>query len=166
MKWFRLYAEVATDVKVQRLPGERFKLWINLLCLAADNPKGRGVLPDLEQLSFLLHMSVGRLTAELQNLEHLGLIDRRADGALVPHNWDGRQRKSDDVAQRVRETRKKQKWDDVTLPVTDLFGTGNGAVTPSRAPDSDPDTETEENPPPSPPQGGTAAAAGPLPSGD
>ena len=41
-KWFRLYNDVINDPKVQRLDGETFKAWINILCLAS---KGGGVLP-------------------------------------------------------------------------------------------------------------------------
>jgi len=32
-QWFRMYAEVLDDPKVQRLSGDEFKAWVNILCL-------------------------------------------------------------------------------------------------------------------------------------
>jgi hypothetical protein len=37
MKWLRLYSDVVSDPKVQRLPGEKFKAWVNLLCVASQH---------------------------------------------------------------------------------------------------------------------------------
>jgi hypothetical protein len=42
MKWLRLYSDVGSDPKVQRLPGDKFKAWINLLCVASQHD---GILP-------------------------------------------------------------------------------------------------------------------------
>ncbi len=42
MRWFRFYSEVLDDPKVQGLSLGLFKMWINLLCIAARND---GYLP-------------------------------------------------------------------------------------------------------------------------
>ena len=41
-RWFRMYAEVVDDPKVQRLSPALFRAWVNVLCLAASNG---GVVP-------------------------------------------------------------------------------------------------------------------------
>ena len=47
--WFRFYAEALNDPKVQRLDGETFKGWVNLLCLAKAHD---GTLPDIPDIAF------------------------------------------------------------------------------------------------------------------
>jgi hypothetical protein len=43
-------------------------------------------------------------------LHDAGLLDRDGnDGPFYPHNWSGRQHKSDDSAERVRRFRAKKK---------------------------------------------------------
>jgi hypothetical protein len=46
MRWLRLYCEVVADPKVQRLPGDKFKRWINLLCVAGQHD---GILPPMAE---------------------------------------------------------------------------------------------------------------------
>ena len=51
--WFRAYNEALDDPKVQRLPGELFKTWFNLLCVAS---RCGGSLPALGDLAFMLRL--------------------------------------------------------------------------------------------------------------
>lgn len=115
MKWFRFYSEVVHDPKVQRLPPDLFKLWINLLCLANDNPE-RGKLPaDVNDLAWTLRLDVEDLRAELRTLQGMGLLDwSEDDKRYSPHNWNERQKPSDDVTARVNKHRGKE-----TLQVSD-----------------------------------------------
>jgi hypothetical protein len=49
-RWFRFYDDALNDPKVQKLSGDLFKAWVNILCLASkhggelpavnDNPEG------------------------------------------------------------------------------------------------------------------------------
>ncbi len=102
MKWFRFYYEVAEDPKVQTLPTRLFKLWINVLCLAAKN---KGVVPPVSQIAYALRMGRARVDLDIDALSRAGLFDRTSVG-LVPHNWNGRQFTSDNVTGRVRKHRK------------------------------------------------------------
>lgn len=43
MEWFRLYTEARNDAKLRSLNDAQFRVWFNLLCLAADQPE-RGVI--------------------------------------------------------------------------------------------------------------------------
>lgn len=117
MRWFRLYTEMLDDEKVQMLTPELFRTWINLLCVAAS--KG-GVLPTVDKLAFKLRVSPTDMQNRIEDLVLAGLIDVRPDKTFEPHNWQQRQWKSDDSADRVRKHRhaKKECNDDVTVTVT------------------------------------------------
>mgnify|MGYP000160795690 CR=1 FL=1 len=119
-RWFRMYADALDDPKVQRLPAPLFKAWINLLCLASRND---GVLPPIGDVAFALRMDENVTRDTLLDLIACGLID---DGeSLSPHNWCGRQFKSDadetatERKRAQRERDKERKKGNVTPPVTD-----------------------------------------------
>lgn len=110
MKWFRFYSAALDDPKVQRLPGDLFKAWVNLLCLANDS-EARGTLPSLPDIAFRLRLDEAAAAVIVAELQARGLIDTD-DDLMRPHNWDERQRKSDDVAARVRQSRAKSSSSD------------------------------------------------------
>ena len=127
-RWFRLYSEALNDPKVQRLDGETFKFWINVLCLASEND---GRLPDVPDMAFALRMDENACLTVVERLLNGGLIDRANGGAngwhYAPHGWAKRQYKSDGSTERVKRFRQRSK-----------------AVT-ETPPDTDTDTETEHN---------------------
>ena len=126
MRWFRLYTEMLDDEKVQMLTPELFKTWVNILCVAAARD---GVLPPVEKLAFKLRVSNHDMQSRIEDLIIAGLIDVRADKSLQPHNWERRQWKSDDSAERVRKHRETKR-------------SCNGAVTVTATP-PEADTESE-----------------------
>lgn len=103
MKWLRLYDDVLDDPKVQRLPAHLFKAWINLLCLANKSDE-RGTLPCTEDIAFRLRLKPSEAERIMDALEQAGLMER-AETGWQPHQWENRQRRSDDVAERVRTWR-------------------------------------------------------------
>lgn len=105
MAWFRVYDDLLDDPKVQALPPALFKGLVNLWCVTK---RCNGVLPPPADLSFRLRMSEAAVVAMLGKLREAGLIDTRADGLLVPHNWESRQFVSDNVSERVRKHREKR----------------------------------------------------------
>ena len=126
MRWFRLYDDVLNDPKVQKLSGETFKLWINVLCIAS---KHGGVLPNLEDLAFELRLPTLVCKTEIDILKQAGLID--GDKKLKPHGWEKRQYKSDTSTERVKRFRERS---------------GNVAETVNETgPDTDTETDTEKN---------------------
>lgn len=107
-RWFRFYAEALDDPKVQRLDGDTFKAWINLLCLAARND---GYLPAQADIAFALridHIAAGSL---IDRLRIGGLIDTVKGGPngsrIAPHGWHKRQFKSDTSTERVKRFRER-----------------------------------------------------------
>lgn len=106
MNWFRFYSEALDDPKVQRLPGDLFKAWVNLLCLA-NKSRVRGVLPSHSDIAFALRMDEGQVAGIIDRLQAAELLEYNAFGDLVPHGWEGRQAASDDAAARKRAQRTK-----------------------------------------------------------
>jgi hypothetical protein len=104
MEWFRFYESTLDNVKIQCLPGEIVKGWLNLLCLANS---GNGVLPPLRVIAFRLRLGEPDTQALLQILLREGLIDQR-EGYLEMHDWAEYQRVSDNSADRTRRYRERQ----------------------------------------------------------
>lgn len=104
-RWFRYYDDALNDPKVQRLPGDLFKAWVNILCVAAKNG---GLLPSVEDVAFGLRTSPAKAGAIVAELARDRLLDPVVGGYFRPHNWDGRQFKSDVSTDRVREFRERQ----------------------------------------------------------
>lgn len=131
-QWFRFYSEVLNDHKVQSLDPTTFKGWINLLCLTNEH---NGVLPAVEEIAFKLRLSQHSARELIDILVLHALIDIEPDGSLVPHNWTGRQFRSDLSTERVRKHRKnKRKKPGETQ--------GNVSETPSET-ESEAETDTE-----------------------
>jgi hypothetical protein len=124
-RWFRLYAEVANDPKVQNLPDRLFRAWINVLCIASQN---NGALPKIEELAFLLRLKPAKATILVGDLGVAGLLDE-VDGRIVPHNWKGRQYESDNSTLRVQRFRNAKR--NVSKAVSEA------------APETDSDSDTE-----------------------
>jgi hypothetical protein len=120
-RWFRAYADTHRNPKVASLSDRQFRLWHNLLCIAAEND---GVIPSAEELKSILNVRLDYLLRGLEGLLKGGLIDPLR-GGYAPRNWDKRQYKSDTSTDRVHKFRAKR----------------NVSETP---PDTEADTETEK----------------------
>lgn len=103
MAWFRFYDDVLDDPKVQRLPPETFKGWVNILCLTKRNGE---VLPGISDIAFALRMSDAEVEQLIDKLTGFGLLDNTETG-MKPHNWNARQYKSDVSTERVKRFRKR-----------------------------------------------------------
>lgn len=103
MEWFRFYHEAVDDPKVQRLSPQLFKHWINILCLSSRNSE-RGSVPSCSDLAFGLRVSEGKVAAIIGSLMDAGLIDRTGETLRI-HAWESRQKRSDNVAERVAKYR-------------------------------------------------------------
>ena len=119
MRWFRFYSEALNDPKVQSLPPDLFKHWVNLLCIASQND---GYLPDICNVTFLLRVTDGDAINIIEALQGHGLIDVSSNqhaSNYKMHGWEKRQYKSDSSAKRVRQYRKRNRNVTVTPPDTD-----------------------------------------------
>jgi len=130
-RWFRMHESVLDDYKVQqRLSDAMFRAWVNLLCLTC---RCDGTLPGLADIAFALRLSQKETAKVLDALKAVELVDE-IEGTLQPHNWNGRQYKSDVSNERVKRHRQRRRNADgnVTSTVT---------VTAS---ETETDTETEQ----------------------
>lgn len=112
-RWFRVYDDLVDDPKIQRLPGDLVKALLNLWCLASQND---GVLPAADDIAFKLRMKPAKVEEILSRLGECGLIDSD-ETSLRPHNWAGRQFKSDVSNERVKRHRNGKR--NVTSTVTE-----------------------------------------------
>ena len=113
-RWFRMHDCILDDPKVQRLPSDLFKTWVNLLCIASRNS---GELPPVADLAFLLRMSEGEAAKHLRSLIDADLIDDMGD-YFAPHNWNERQYKTDVSTERVKRFRQRSMKRDETVSET------------------------------------------------
>lgn len=119
-RWFRFYDDALNDPKAQRLDGETFKLWVNILCVASRN---EGRLPPIADLAFALRIDENACETVVERLRNGGLIATRNGGAngsfYAPHKWEERQYKSDTSTSRVKRFRERSKTVSETPPDTD-----------------------------------------------
>jgi hypothetical protein len=120
-RWFRFYADAMRNPKVAQLTDKEFRLWVELLSVAADHD---GAIPGLADLKNMLRRRLDHLSTGVQRLISVGLIDLLEVG-FEPHNWTKFQYRSDTSTDRVRRHREKR----------------NVSVTP---PEAETEAETEE----------------------
>lgn len=103
-RWFRYYEEALNDPKVQKLTGDLFKAWVNLLCLAS---RSGGSIPSLSDVAFALRVPESKAAIIMTELSSAGLFDAVPGNYFEPHNWCSRQYKSDVSTDRVKRFRKR-----------------------------------------------------------
>lgn len=101
MRWFRFYDDAINDPKILKLPEATRWHWTALLCIASKND---GVLPSTEDVALMLRVKTSAAAAIIATLKAAGLLDL-VDGRFSPHNWNGRQYKSDVSTERVKRFR-------------------------------------------------------------
>lgn len=108
-RWFRFYDDAINDPKILKLSDKSYRIWVGLLCLASKN---EGRLPLFEDMAIMLRMKPEKLQPEIEILITSGLIDHD-DSGMRPHNWEGRQYKTDSsdptAASRAKKYRDKKR---------------------------------------------------------
>ena len=150
MKWFRFYHDALDDPKVQRLPGDLYKFWVNMLCLASRSDERGLIQMSVEEIAFDVRLDDETAASLMAELIQRDLIDETCEGFQI-HNWNARQFKSDNVSERVSKHRERQKMQDETLQET-LHVTPDETLKPSVNTDSQINRDTEGINPPNPPR--------------
>jgi hypothetical protein len=114
-RWFRLDDDIINDPKILLLPEPLRWIWISFLCIASKNG---GAIPKIEIVALSLRVKPTRAAEYLTRLVNAGLIDRTETG-FEPHNWNGRQFKSDVSTERVKRCRELKRNVSVTPPETE-----------------------------------------------
>lgn len=117
-RWFRYYDDALNDPKVQRLSGDMFKAWVNLLCVASKNG---GEIPSLAEAAFSLRLPETKTGAIVADLAKRELLDPVEGGYFRPHNWGKRQYKTDvtDPTNAERQKRFRDRHRNTVTTVTD-----------------------------------------------
>ncbi|MGZ3320197.1 MAG: hypothetical protein ACXU9C_04360 [Xanthobacteraceae bacterium] len=109
-RWFRMYDDLFNDPKILRLSDRMFRAWVTLLCIASKND---GKLPPSGDIALMLRIKPTKVAEWLTALTAGGLLDKLEGGGFAPHNWAGRQYKSDvtdpSAADRMRRYRANQR---------------------------------------------------------
>lgn len=115
-RWWRAHEDAVDNPKLQRMPGNLFKSWFNLMCLASRHG---GVLPPIADIAFGLRKTDQQAAAIITDLRERKLIDE-IDGTLRPHDWDELQFKTDtkDPTNATRQKRYRERHATVTDTVT------------------------------------------------
>jgi hypothetical protein len=103
--WWRAYDEAVDDPKLCLLSDRAHRAWFNLMCVASAYD---GILPEVNVVAVKLRMPPAKVRAVVGELIAAGLIDD-IGGVLQPHNWNGRQYKSDVSTERVKRFRKQKR---------------------------------------------------------
>jgi hypothetical protein len=118
-RWFRFYDDTVNDPKVLRLSDELYRAWTILLCFAS---KHEGKLPPADDIAIALRAKPAKVCEWITKLVKGGLIDQTETG-FEPHNWNGRQYKTDvtdpTAAERMKRYRKNKRNErNATVTVT------------------------------------------------
>jgi hypothetical protein len=114
-RWWRAYDEAVNDPKLQLLSDHLFRAWFNLMCIASQH---EGKLPAIDSIAFTLRVKPEKAAAIISQLHKAGLLDKTETG-FEPHNWNGRQYKSDVSTERVKRFRNGKRNVSVTPPDTE-----------------------------------------------
>lgn len=134
--WFRFYVEALSDRKLRRMDPALRWVWLGVLGLARMSPSpgvllvSEGEPADEHDLADVAGVTVRLARQALGAFEKSGMVSLEDDRWVVT-NWSARQFESDDITERTRKYRSKERSNEVR---------GN-------APESEAETDTE--PPPS-----------------
>lgn len=142
--WFRMHTSIVNNSKVQSLPPDLFKAWVNLLALSKET--NQDVLPSISEVAFQLRCTERQAKKWIDALCGARFFDRGEDGLLRPHDWLEHQFISDVSTERVRKFREAKKKPPETVPETPngaaMKRQRNVSGTPSE-PEPEPEPETE-----------------------
>jgi hypothetical protein len=102
-RWFRFYDDAINDPKILRLSDKMHRAWTGMLCLAS---KYGGTIPK-QDIAIALRVTENGAAGIIAYLVEHNLLDDFGD-VVTPHNWNGRQYKSDVSTDRVKRFRKRQ----------------------------------------------------------
>lgn len=108
--WIKLYIEILNDPKMARLSDHLFRRAIELFLLAGSHGQD-GSLPTVQDMSWQLRATPQKLTADLQALQAVGILDQ-IDSAWIVTHFEARQSPAEtkERSKRYRDTRKQTSY--------------------------------------------------------
>lgn len=142
-RWLRFYDDAINDPKILKLPEATRWHWVAMLCIAS---KHEGALPPLDEVAIHLRVTAAKATEIIATLVRAGLLDKTETG-FEPHNWNGRQFKSDVSTDRVKRFRNAKRNVSVAVsetPPDTETDTDTDSVTKATGADAPPDPSIAE----------------------
>ena len=109
MQWFRVYTEIIDDPKVATMDGETFKVFMFLLAVACEQEKNGYIEMSIEEMAWRIRCNVTVTLQVVSSLVTCNILTKIDDKKYLFLNWEKRQYKSDNSAERVRKYRTLQK---------------------------------------------------------
>ncbi|WP_070988447.1 hypothetical protein [Halofilum ochraceum] len=144
LRWFRMYAEAIDDEKLRLLAFEDRWHFVALMCCKAQGLFDTDDDPDMvhRKLAVKLGVQARELDEIHRRLQAVGLVNIH----LEPVNWDKRQFRHDNSADRTRRYRERLRGEGQgENEVNDCDGHSD-APSRARATETESDTETETSP--------------------
>lgn len=116
--WFRMYNEILNDPKVQSLPGDVFKIWVNCMCWANSLGHSDGKIGNVSETAFALRVTEATVSSAFHVLLQSDILITDGETFHIK-NWSKRQYKSDNSYERVKRHRQRYKNVTVTPPESD-----------------------------------------------
>ena len=136
--WIKLYHEILHDPKMGRLSDRLWRRAIEVFLLAGENG-GDGKLPVLEDMAWTLRAEPTELSADLEQLEKLGILEMRDELWFVTHFAE--RQAAADGAERVSRHRNRAKKRRYYGTETDREPNGNESVTDEQPEGNGPETD-------------------------
>mgnify|MGYP000848957835 CR=1 FL=1 len=144
LPWFRMYHEARTDAKLRSLPDDEFRVWFNLLCMAAEQDEGRGSIDFSDPFILAVECAGGDeelLSRACHALSRLKIVT--CDGVTLTFvNFPERQ--YDKPSDRPESTRTRKQRSRAKAQQSSQESDMSRDVTPGHALDTDTDTEIKD----------------------
>ncbi len=121
--WLRLWVGITNSRKIQSLPDNLFRWWINLLCLSKEH---NGLLPVASDIAWELRTSEVKVNQAISALMERGLVDAVEFGFAM-HDWNEWQFTSDVSTERTRRFKERSRERQGNVPAN-VPGTLNGTA--------------------------------------
>ena len=107
--WIKMYHEILDDPKMATMPDRLWRKTVEIFLLAGKLSKDKsGVLPETNQLAWLLRMNTDDLLLDLKQLETAGIVKKHKDGWIVV-NFEKRQSASSDSERKKNQRERSQR---------------------------------------------------------
>jgi hypothetical protein len=119
MKWFRVYSETFSDLKLRKVARQVdlplvsvIGIWLALLSLASESPdRGKLLIGSCTPVTLddINEYAGCNVSETLQHFIAIGIVTQDATGIYAIPSWDKRQYTSDDSTARVKASRERKK---------------------------------------------------------
>lgn len=125
LRWCRLYAEWASDPKIQRLSEAMQRRHIMLLCLQCTGDLEKSSDNDL---AYFLRIGIDKWLDTKTELEKKRLIHVNGNGTINIPAWEKRQPRRDHSTKRVQAWRKRHTCPECKMQATSVIVNEHGVL--------------------------------------